>query len=318
MGADGGGGGAPGGAPGAQMVLYQHPPAWGLPTSCPRCLAAQVLLRFAAGAGLGGAGGAQESDAFAAFSFETDSGGNASLSPTGSLPALEDGEAFVGGYGGVREHVRSARSADVDAWMPAAAAAQRAAFEALVENRLAPATEAALWARRENYRAVSKPAYAAAHAWPLGSILALQRRRAALAALPHGSTEESLTSAAVEAVGNLAAFLDDKRYLFGAHPTSLDATVLGQLLLHMWAPLPHHPLRDAIGARPNLVAYARRCAQECFGALEPPLVGEDGVIGGAGARPKLAKERKKVRTRASGRQIVRYCARLGGAASRTR
>ena len=88
--------------------------------------------------------------------------------------------------------------------------------------------------------------------------------------------------------------------------------------MHMWAPLPHHPLRDAIGARPNLVAYARRCAQECFGALEPPLVGEDGVIGGAGARPKLAKERKKVRTRASGRQIVRYCARLGGAASRTR
>lgn len=44
----------------------QHPPAWGLPTTCPRCLAAHALLRW------GGLG-----------SFQTDSGGNSAVSPTG-------------------------------------------------------------------------------------------------------------------------------------------------------------------------------------------------------------------------------------------
>ena len=201
----------------------------------------------------------------------------------------------MGSFEGVRHHLRETRGRDLDAWLGDGARAQLAAFNALTEAQLCTATESALWLDQDNYQAVTKPVFVAAHAWFIGWRMADCRRRAARTARPAGATDESLLARGSEALQALSSQLKGP-YLFGEQPTSLDATLLGQLLVHLYCPLPHHPLRDVIAELPNLVAFARRGAAECFGELPEPIVDGANGTAGAGHSAKGPRERPAKRT----------------------
>jgi glutathione S-transferase len=64
----------------------------------------------------------------------------------------------------------------------------------------------------------------------------------------------------------LAVLLGDKPYLFGAAPCGADATV-GAFVMGLLAPIFETPIRTALEAQSNLVAYADRLKKSYFPEL---------------------------------------------------
>lgn len=267
--------------------LYQTAGAWGLPSTCASCTAAQALLR-STGLPLslisGAAPGMTTAHTLPVAVFlrgdDPSAHGSPDLLPDpagrgrggggggkrggdllpppspgmgAAAPPAADTSVAVGVAGIVA--ALAARGVDVDAGLSPVMRAEAAAFAALAARDWAPARTAEYWVDRANYEDLLHTVLlpSSPHPWPLS--------RLAIAARLGGG-------------GGGGTF-----YRSATSPlTSLDAVVYGELAAVLYAPLPANGLRAVIAAHPTLVAFCATVRGAHFGDPTEGGAGGDRVV----------------------------------------
>eukprot|EP00898_Chlorokybus_atmophyticus_P008830 jgi/Chlat1/8949/Chrsp94S08257 len=237
------------------VKLYKHGPGWSMPTFDPACLQVEVYLRLAR------------------IPFVEQVCQSVEQSPTGRLPAIEDGEELVIDNEerlGIIYHLQDTRQ-DLNAGLAPSELAEVQAFLTLVETTLTPAVLAAVWVESSNYP-TTRLGYSGMLPFPLSRIVPLGKRADITKALKQSTHKDidELYKCAEKTYRTLAAKLGEHKYLVGGRPTSLDAAVFAHVLFITRAPLPKNPLKD--GLPPLLERYAARLEPEVFASqpLPPP------------------------------------------------
>ncbi|OSX77795.1 hypothetical protein BU14_0134s0016 [Porphyra umbilicalis] len=213
--------------------LYQTGGAWGLPSTCAACIAAQALLR-STGLPLslisGAAPGMTAAHTLPVAVFlrgddpsahgspdlvPADGGDGAAAaggpSPPTAVPGVAAGSpqpadtSVAVGVGGIVAAL-AARGMDVDAGLTPFMRAEAAAFAALTARDWAPARAAEFWVDDANYEDLLHTVLlpASPHPFPLNRLRAAARRRAATAAVA-ASLPPPLSAAVATAAGSAAA-----------------------------------------------------------------------------------------------------------------
>ncbi|KAI9027847.1 hypothetical protein DFJ74DRAFT_765847 [Hyaloraphidium curvatum] len=202
------------------------------------------------------------------------------ISPTGRLPVLQDGPTVVTGTLGIVDYARK-KGTDIDADLDAMQRVDSLAYIAMVEDTLHEALLFSWWLEPDNYARHASPTYS--RAMPLltrytgpqrirdgvrkrlrdyegsGAAPAAQAPEGAEASGPPSSrgARSEIYAVADRCYRALSLKLGNRNFFLSDKPTSLDAVVLGHLLLHL-LPLPNPTLRDLLSRHSNLVAFCRR------------------------------------------------------------
>ncbi|MBM7131819.1 glutathione S-transferase family protein [Dyella mobilis] len=180
--------------------------------------------------------------------------------PKGKVPYIVDDGEVVADSTFIREHLERKYGIDLDAGLDSRQRAESWAIERLLEDHLYFAMVWFRWIVPENF--AKGPARFADFA-PEAEREQLRQQMQARKQedmRAHGigrhSAEEiaRLGERSIEAV---AQWLGGRRYLMGERPSSVDATALG-VLASVLTPFFDTPLRQAVLARSNLVAYVHR------------------------------------------------------------
>ena len=152
------------------LELHVWGPAFSLPSFDPPCLAAITYL----------------TQVLTNDEWVLVPSGDAVLSPTRELPALKDGATWVGGFGNIIEHLRSASNGGQ--WNLDKDIGSRGditAFSSFIEAHGQPLLDLYLYVSSENYSATTRPAFLQLLHWPTEWILPRQRRQRAKARTIH-------------------------------------------------------------------------------------------------------------------------------------
>ncbi|KJE91592.1 hypothetical protein, variant [Capsaspora owczarzaki ATCC 30864] len=181
------------------IVLYQHPPGWGLASRDAACLAVQTALKLAR------------------LPFTVNNAGNTAVSPTGELPLLCAGEELFSGFGPCLAYIRNRDTSDVFNALTDEEGASAKAFMSLVQVELQYAKIYWYWFEEDNYTAVTHPRFASRFAWPLNIFLAWRQQRdyhALLSTKFEQVSAEKIYAAASTALDALSARLGDSDWFF--------------------------------------------------------------------------------------------------------
>ena len=247
------------------MVLYKHGPAWGLSCMSPAATAVEAYLRLAG------------------IPFAAQCCSSAAASPSGVLPTVEcsdrlfgpreDGSSDDGGEWAVVwevfEHLKKAR-VDLDGSLPAEKKALVAAFQALAEKCLFPATSYFLWVDFASWRKHTVPAYGSGMPFPISHIVPYMHRRTELARYKGPQSKQSLEDGAASCYQALNQHLRTTGgpFLLGSKPSSLDAVVFSHLIFHRNAP-GCVELQRLLCKHEALCDYVQRLHGDVFSAPAP-------------------------------------------------
>jgi len=186
------------------------------------------------------------------------------------LPFVVDDGVKIPDSGLIREHIERKYGFDFDAGLSPAERAVALAFERLCEDHLYFAMLHARWVDTANFKAgLGRYMFDRVPA-PVRPLAKWALRRANAARLRgHGlgrHTGRDIERFGVRDIDALAAFLAGKPFLMGERACGADATVFG-LLDAILTPRLNTPLRAAMAARANLVAYRERFARRYFPEL---------------------------------------------------
>ena len=186
--------------------------------------------------------------------------------PNGKLPFINDHDEVVGDSTFIRAHIERKYAVDLDAGLDARQRAQAWAIERLLEDHLYFAMVWFRWIDPDNF--AKGPAHFAD--------TAPEEQRAQLRRDMHARKANELHAqglgrhapAQIAELGTrsldaLALLLGDKPYLMGESPSAVDATAFG-MLASVITPFFDTPLRRAVEAQPNLVAYVARMMQRFY------------------------------------------------------
>jgi glutathione S-transferase len=231
------------------ITLYTFGPYFGLPDGSPFVVKAMVLLKMAG------------------VAYQEDRGGYGKA-PKGKLPYIVDNGLVVADSTFIRFHLEERYGADLDAGLDAVARGVAWAVEKLCEDHLYWAVIDARWGDRANFAKGPRQFFAAAPAPARALVAELMRRRTLNAARGHGLGRHSrpeIERLALRDLEALGAILGDKPFILGETPCAADASVFA-FTSALSPTLFDTPLRTALEARPNLVAYVARMTQRFFPA----------------------------------------------------
>lgn len=229
------------------LTLYATRAAFGLPDSSPFVIKTEVQLQMA---GLA-------YDRASAIPPQA---------PNGKLPFINDHDEVVSDSTFIRAHVERKYAVDLDAGLDARQRAQAWAIERLLEDHLYFAMVWFRWIDPENF--AKGPAHFADGA-PEADRAQLRKdlqARKAVELHAQGIGRHAPTQIAAlgdRSIDALAQLLGDQPYVMGASPSGVDATAFG-VLAAVVTPFFDTPLRRAVEARPNLVAYVARMMQRYY------------------------------------------------------
>jgi glutathione S-transferase len=229
------------------LTLYATRAAFGLPDSSPFVIKTDVQLQMA---GLA-------YDRASAIPPQA---------PNGKLPFINDHDEVVSDSTFIRAHVEHKYAVDLDAGLDARQRAQAWAIERLLEDHLYFAMVWFRWIDPENF--AKGPAHFADGA-PEADRAQLRKdlqARKAVELHAQGIGRHAPTQIAAlgdRSIDALAQLLGDQPYVMGASPSGVDATAFG-VLAAVVTPFFDTPLRRAVEARPNLVAYVARMMQRYY------------------------------------------------------
>lgn len=230
------------------ITLSAFGPLWGVPDPSPFVIKTMVQLRMA---GVG---------------FET-ARFRPTDAPKGKLPFIVDhdrGDERVGDSTFIRDYIERTRGVDLDAGLSPRQKALAWMAERVAEDHLYWATVYFRWAIPENFD--KGPAV-----FFTGAPDAVREAgREGMARTLHGQgfarhAPDEVADLAARSVAALAEMIGEGPYLLGQRMCGADATVFGGLAAAL---SPHFdtPLRKAVEAHPNLVAYRDRMLAEFFPA----------------------------------------------------
>ncbi|KAG0748556.1 hypothetical protein G6F57_001991 [Rhizopus arrhizus] len=204
------------------------------------------------------------------------------MSPTGELPLLKDGAVWVAGVDRIITHLSNHKK-DSNADLSPEQKADYLAYSTLAQNNLYDSMLYTWYADSTNFIKAIRPTYAKLLAFPARYIVPIQLKSNAQArlsrynveitsddvGLPQNEKEEMkellksgwhhMYRLARETYSILQSQLDDKDYMFGTSPTTLDCIVFGYLALHLYPELPHKRLQYILkNEYPTLAQYCER------------------------------------------------------------
>lgn len=186
--------------------------------------------------------------------------------PNGKLPYIVDRGEVVTDSTLIRAHIERTRGVDLDQGLDARQRAECWAIERVLEDHLYFAMVWFRWIDPDNFaRGPAQFAGGASEAERAQAREAMQTRKQADL---HAQGIGRLAPAQIAALGKrsidaLSQLLGDHRYFAGDHPCGVDATALG-VLASVMTPFFDTPLRRAVEAHPNLVAYVARMMQRYY------------------------------------------------------
>jgi len=229
------------------LTLYVSRPGFGLPDSSPFVLKTEVQLKMA-----GLVHGRVST--------------TPPQAPNGKLPFIDDHGEVVGDSTFIRAHLERKYGVDLDAGLDAPQRAQAWTIERLLEDHLYFAMVWFRWIDPDNF--AKGPAHFVDSA-PEEQRAQLRRdMQARKAAELHAQGLGRHAPARIAELGTrsidaLAELLGTRPYFMGESPSAVDATAFGMLACTV-TPFLDTPLRRAVEARPNLVAYVARMMQRFY------------------------------------------------------
>ncbi|RDL31127.1 Uncharacterized protein BP5553_09916 [Venustampulla echinocandica] len=137
------------------MILELHVwgPAFSLPSIDPHCLAAIAYLQQAVPRG----------------KWVLVATSDPALSPTNELPALRNGDIWIGGFRNIFHYLAQFSSGEwvLDAGLPDQQGADCIAFSSFVESHGQPLIDLSLYVSSQNYTTITRPIYNTIQAFPL-------------------------------------------------------------------------------------------------------------------------------------------------------
>ena len=231
----------------APIILFGLGTGYGLPDKSPFVQKAETQLKMAG------------------LAYEKRNGSR-DEAPKGKLPYIEDAGTRIGDSTLIRAHLEQRDGFDLDAGLSAPQRAQAWTLERLLEDHLYWALVYYRWMDLDNF--AKGPAHNVDHA---PEALRPQLRtdmqaRVADTLRMHGlgrHTPDEILTLGRRSLDTVAAWLDDRDYLFTDHPTATDATA-SAILAGLLTPFFDSPLRSAAERHANVVAYVGRMMQRYF------------------------------------------------------
>lgn len=186
--------------------------------------------------------------------------------PNGKLPFINDHDEVVSDSTFIRAHIERKYGVDLDAGLDAHQRAQAWAIERLLEDHLYFAMVWFRWIDPDNF--AKGPAYFADSA-PDEQRAQLRRdMQARKASELHAQglgrhAPAQIAELGTRSIDALALLLGDQPFLTGNALGAVDATAFGMLACTV-TPFLDTPLRRAVEAQPNLVAYVARMMQRFY------------------------------------------------------
>ncbi|KAA0070678.1 glutathione S-transferase family protein [Rhodanobacter sp. T12-5] len=231
----------------SSLTLYATRAGFGMPDTSPFVIKTEVQLKMAG------------------LSYERVSA-IPPQAPNGKLPYIDDHGEAVSDSTFIRAHVERKYAVDLDAGLDSRQRAQAWAIERLLEDHLYFAMVWFRWIDPDNF--ARGPAHFADSAPEADRAQLRHDMQARKASDLHAQgigrhAPERIAELGERSIDALAQLLGDKPYLMGESPSGVDATAFG-VLASVLAPLFDTPLRGAVEARPNLVAYVARMMQRYY------------------------------------------------------
>jgi glutathione S-transferase len=230
------------------IILYQFPPAFGLPNASPFCLKLELYLRMAG------------------LPYRNRYTLELHRAPKGKLPWIDDDGTALADSGLIIDYLKGRYGDTLDRDLTPVQRATALAITRLLEEHLYWTVLHDRWISAVGWK-MTRPGFFGAMPWPLRVIVPWVARRGIRAELHgHGMgrhTPEQIHALGVADVDALAELLGDKEFFLGSQATSVDAVAAAFLANIVMVPL-ESPIKRAAAAHPNLVAYCRRMAQQYF------------------------------------------------------
>lgn len=230
------------------IKLYQFHRAFGLPNPSPFCMKTECALRMAR------------------LEYEIIPCSNPAKAPKGKLPFIEDGEIRMGDSELILDFLRVRYGFDPDRDLSAEQMAVSRAFQALLDDRLYWAVIQNRWFDERNWPLL-REAFFGEFPVPLRWFVPELARRGLRRQLQsHGlgrHSPEEIDAFGVADLRAVAAYLGDKPYFHGGHPTRIDACLLAYVANILDAPFESR-LREEAQHHSNLVAYRERMMHAYF------------------------------------------------------
>jgi glutathione S-transferase len=186
--------------------------------------------------------------------------------PKGKLPYITDDAEVITDSTFIRAHIEHKYGVDLDEGLDARQRAQAWAIERLLEDHLYFAMVWFRWIVPENF---AKGPARFADVVPVAQREQLRREmqvRKDADLRAHGigrHTREEIASLGKRSIDALSTLLGDSMYVMGDRPSGVDAAAFG-VLASVLTPFFDTPLRQAVLAYPNLVAYVQRMMQRYY------------------------------------------------------
>jgi glutathione S-transferase len=228
------------------IELHQFPPAFGLPSPSSFCLKLETWLRIVG------------------LEYTVVQEWDLRRAPLGKLPwIVDDGEA-IGDSSLVIEHLKRTRGLDPDAALTPEQTATALAAQRLVEDHLYHVVVYYRWVASgpEDIRCF----FAGLPAPVRPLVTHLARRKVARDLRGHGLAlhrAEDVWEMGRQDLSALSRLLGDLPYLFGAEPTTIDATVFGLLVMFVRSPM-EPSLAEHARRLDNLAPYCDRMLERYF------------------------------------------------------
>ncbi|MGH8158047.1 MAG: glutathione S-transferase family protein [Rhodanobacter sp.] len=186
--------------------------------------------------------------------------------PNGKLPFINDHDEVVSDSTYIRAHIERKYGIDLDEGLDARQRAEAWAIERLLEDHLYFAMVWFRWIDPDNF--ARGPAHFTDGAPETERAQLRHDLQARKAVELHAQglgrhAPARIADLGARSIDALSQLLGDKAFLMGAAPTGVDATAFG-MLAGVSTPFFDMPLRKAVEARPNLVAYTARMMQRYY------------------------------------------------------
>ena len=233
------------------IKLHQFPAGAGVPNLSSFCMKVETWLRLAG------------------LKYEVVNTPDPGKGPLGKLPFITDGDQQVADSANIIEHLSRAYGKDLDAGLSPAQRAVSHAFTRMLAEHTYWGVVYTRWLRPEGWIKTRKIFFGGLPPGVRQLAAALVQRKMVRDMHGHGlgrHPEAEILRRTEQDLASVSAQLGSQEFMFGASPTTLDASVYA-FLASMWEARVDSPLKAVVGKYPNLVAYCARMRARCFPEL---------------------------------------------------
>lgn len=229
------------------MVIDIWQGDWGLPSIDVECLKVLTIIKFSG------------------LDYEVKKTNNPFWAPNGSLPVVHQGKHTYTSYDEVLSYL-ILKNVNPDHGLTTVQEAESVAYITMLEEKLYPALQYIWWIEEKNYASLTRPWYSKALPFPFNFYYTpkyLKKAQKLIEAL-HGTDlssaeiETQVYNEAEKCLTTLSVRLGESEFMYGSHPTTLDAVMFAYLAPLLKAPFKNPILQNHLKACTNLYKFVSK------------------------------------------------------------